>query len=267
MRFHYSLFTIHYLLIFKIIPLVFLFGCSSEFNLATKKEETLIYNTDKDVAVGDAVSAQLEKQYKVLHDIDVNQRVQQILARITPVCDRKELFYIIRVLDVDEVNAVSLPGGYIYVFKGLIEAVQNDDQLASVIAHEVGHITARHAMKRMQASYQYMLMQLLAIQSGDSAIANGVNAAYATAFTAYSQQDEFEADHLGLKYMTLAGYKPEEMVGMLKVLQKKEQKGPLREISYWRTHPYIPERIAMLNTEIHGSMRFSDYLNLTGNRK
>jgi len=241
-------------------------GCAREFNLATQKEESLMYGTDKEISIGDAISLQIEKNFKVSTDVEANQRVQRILDRITPICDRKELVYTIRVLDEDEVNAVSLPGGYIYVFKGLIDRAKTDDQLAGVISHEVGHITAKHSIKRLQASYSYMLLQVLAISSGNSAVAGGLNALYMTAFVAYSQQDELESDRLAVKYTRLAGYDPNAMVEIMKIIRENGRKGPLRPVSYMRTHPYINERVAALNVEISGQMQYQDYLNLTGSK-
>ncbi len=249
-----------------VLCLVTFSGCASEFNLATQKEESLMYGTDKEVAVGDSMSQQMEKNFKVNTDVDVNQRVQAIMNRLTPVSDRKDIVYIIRVLNEDELNAVSLPGGYIYVFKGLMDAVKNDDQLAGVIAHEMGHITARHAIKRMQASYSYLLLQILSVASSNGAAAAGVNAAYTVAFYGYSQEDELEADRLAVKYTKAAGYDPKAMLDVMRILKEKEEKEPPRPFSYFRTHPYLTERSAMLNTEIRGQMQYRDYLNLTGNK-
>jgi len=235
-------------------------GCVTEYNLATGRQETLLYGTEKETKIGQAISRQLEHHYDVVPDRDVNERVQAILDRLEPVVDRRDLVYTIRVLDE---NAVSLPGGYIYVFKGLLEKVQNDDQLAGVIAHEIGHVTAKHAMKRLQASYGYTLLQILAIESGSAALAQGVNAMYLTAFLAHSQQDEFEADRLAFKYTRDAGYNPEGMIDVLEILQEENTKG-IRPLNYFRTHPFPNERRAALKTQIRGHMDFRDYLNLMG---
>ena len=240
-------------------------GCMSEYNLATHREETYLYGTDKEIKVGDSVARQLESHFPIDSEVEANQRVQRILERIVAVCDRKELVYTVKIIDEDKLNAVSLPGGYIYVYKGLIDKVDNDDELAGVIAHEVGHIAARHAMKRLETSMGYAVMQVLAVQSGSPALAQGVQTAYLAMFVGYSQEDEFLADKLGVKYMRVAGYDPEKMASMLHKLHANEQKEPLREFSYWRTHPYIPQRIANVNREITGELHFKDYLNLIGN--
>lgn len=239
-------------------------GCTTEYNLATQQEETLLYGTEKEIKIGEAVSRQIEEQYKIVTDVDVNERVEQILDRIVAICDRKDLVYFIKVIDEDIMNAVSLPGGYIYVFKGLIDHVETDDELAGVIAHEVGHITAKHSIKRMQASYGALLAQILSTQANGN-IAGGVGFALTSLFLEHSQQDEFQADRLSVKYLKKAGYNPEGIGGFLAKLQEEQEKAPVQPYSYWRTHPHLPQRIAVVNQEVSGKIEFKDYLNLLGN--
>ncbi|MFA5087703.1 MAG: M48 family metallopeptidase [Candidatus Omnitrophota bacterium] len=240
-------------------------GCVTEYNLATRQTESLLYGTDKEISIGEGVAKQFDANFKMNTDVDINERVRRILERIVAVCDRTELIYTVKIIDEDKVNAVSLPGGPIYVFKGLVDKVANDDELAGVIAHEVGHIAAKHGMKKLQASYGYTLLQLLAVSSGDANLAQGTQTAYLALFLAFSREDEFQADQLAVRYMREAGYNPRAMVDFLIKLKEEQHKAPLATISYWRTHPYIGERIAMANKEITGQLGFKDYLNLTGN--
>jgi predicted Zn-dependent protease len=240
-------------------------GCTSEYNLATGREESLIYGVEKETKIGDAVAQSIEEQYQVVTDVDINERVQKLMGPLVAVCDRKELVYTIKVLDEDIVNAVSLPGGYIYVFKGLLDRVDNDDQLAGVIAHEIGHVTAKHSLKRLQSSYGYLLLQVLAIGSGDPQVAQGINVILTTVFLEYSRRDEFEADKLGVKYMKKAGYDAAQMIGMLELLRKEQDKTGPHPKNYFRTHPYVQERIAIVNQAITGQLDYKDYLKLMGN--
>ena len=241
--------------------LVNIWGCTTEYNLATQQEETLLYGTEKEVKIGEAVSAQVEQQYKVVTDVDVNERVERILDRIVNVCDRKDIVFFIKILDEDIMNAVSLPGGYIYVFKGLIDHVDSDDQLAGVIAHEVGHITAKHSIKRLQASYAAMLAQILSTQANGN-VAGGVGFALTSLFLEHSQQDELQADKLSVKYLRKAGYNPQGIVEFLGKLKEEQEKAPIQPYSYWRTHPHLPQRIAVVNQEVSGKIEFKDYLNI-----
>ena len=243
-----------------------LMGCVHEYNLATQQEENLLYGTEKEISIGQSVSQQVEKQYKINTDVDLNERVEKVLDKIVAVCDRRDLVFFIKVIDEDLMNAVSLPGGYIYVFRGILDKVDNDDQLAGVIAHEVGHITAKHAIKQLQNIYGAMLLQLATAQVAPR-VTGAVNFALTSLFLEHSQQDEFMADRLGIKYMRKAGYDPQEMVIFLGKLQKEHEKEPLRLYSYWRTHPHIPERIASAKQEVTGKMEFKDYIQLIGTER
>ena len=248
-------------LLFFILSVVGVSACITEYNVTTKKQETLIYDTDKEIKIGDSVALKLESKYKVVEDVDVNQRIERILGRIVEVCDRKNLVYFIKVLEGDEINAVSLPGGYIYIFKGLIDFVDNDDQLAGVIAHEVGHIAAKHGIKRLQNMYGAIFLQVLAQSTGN--VAGGVNLAINSLFFAYSQEDEFLADKLAVKYMKRAEFNPSEMIVFFKKLKNDNARSSIKRFSYWRTHPYLSKRIAAAKQEITGKLEFRDYLQLT----
>lgn len=239
----------------------------SEFNLATGREETSLYTTEREELIGTSVAAQMEKNFKISNDYEKSERLDQILRHIAEVCDRRELVYTIRIIDEDDMNAVSLPGGYVYFFRGLMDKLQTDDELAAVIAHEVGHITARHAMKRLQASYGALLLQIGAVAANNAEVAQGVGAAYLVAFTAFSRQDEFQADKLSVKYLKRAGYDPMAIVNVLKLLQDEQRKRAPSRIAYFRTHPYPEERMAVVKREITGQLDFESYLDLTGQEK
>ncbi|MBF0331359.1 MAG: septum formation protein Maf [Candidatus Omnitrophica bacterium] len=248
-------------------------GIATSFNPATDAQETSVYSTDHEVQIGAAVATEIEKEFKVVEDQALNARAERISDRIVKVCDRKELVYITKVVEEKDlkgekpmVNAVSLPGGYIYIFKGLMDYIKNDDQLAAVIAHEVGHITARHSIKRIQASYGSMALMVAAIVTAPQ-VAGGVVATMESMFLAYSQEDEIQADSLGVKYMKAAGFDPNGMTAMLEQLQEYDRKQPPRPKIYGRTHPYVHQRIASADRMIKGELSFRDYIRLTGERE
>ncbi len=241
-------------------------GCSTEFNPATGRQETLM-GDEKEASIGASAALQVEKTMKMDLDVDVNERAERILRRIAAVADRKDLVYTIRVVNEDEMNAFSLPGGYVYLFRGLMDRIKSDDELASVVAHEVAHITARHAMKRLQGSYGALVMQGAAIATGDPALIASVGLGAPSILLVNSREDEFEADRLGVRYMRMAGYDPMQMKSMLgKLLKYQADKGP-RRLVYWRTHPYIPQRMAQAAVEARGKAEFREYLNITGEEK
>ena len=240
-------------------------GCTTEYNLATKQEETYYYSytTEKEVLMGQAVANEVEKQLRLASDPLVQHRVEAIGRKIAAVCDRKDIDYTFRVLEDDEVNAFSLPGGWIYVNKGLVDKVANDDELAGVLGHEVGHIVARHSIKKLQAEQAFSILRLLSMaapQAGDAAAAADI--AYLQIMLGYSREDELLADQLGTRYAKLAGYNPRAMVSFLTKLQEINRHKPLQPRSYFKTHPYVPDRIRVVKQELGEGMGFNDYINI-----
>jgi len=248
--------------------LIFCFiGCSPEYNLATKKEEMIYYSTDREVNLGANIDKEIakskEKELKLADDPLLTKRVEDIGKRIVDVCDRKEITYHFRVLEDEEVNAFSLPGGYVYINKGLIEKTANDDELAAVIAHEVGHIVARHSVKKLQAAMTYSLLRILSSQIPQAREANwSADYAFAQVIAGYARDDELLADRLGARYAGLAGYDPSAMITFLKKLQEVNRKQPLRPKSYLKTHPYVPDRIRTVKQELGEDMSFDDFINI-----
>lgn len=231
-----------------------------------------MYSTDREQELGASVAVEIEKEYRVVDDVALNARVERILEKIVPVCDRKDITYIGKVIEEKKpgkqpiVNALSLPGGYVYVFKGLMDYIKDDAELAAVIAHEVAHVTARHSVKRLQASYGSLVAVVGSIFI-DGRLAGGINAATMTMFFKYSQDDEIQADALGIKYMRAAGYNPLGMVRMLEQLGEYDRKQPPRQKNFGRTHPFVHERIAAANRAITGDLTFRDYIRTTGERE
>lgn len=240
-------------------------GCQTEYNLVTKAEETYFYSTDKEVKMGQSIDRQIAQHYKEVDDPLMDHKVREIGKKIAAVCDRKDIDYHFRVIDEDDVNAVSLPGGYVYIFKGLVEKAASDDELAGVIAHEVGHIVARHSIKKLQAQQGFMMLRMLLAAAPSSTTAQAGNAAdlaFTEIMLGYSREDELLADQLAARYSKLAGYDPKGTIRFLERLQDIHRKSPPRPYSYYKTHPYIPDRIRVVKEELGQRMSFDDYINI-----
>lgn len=248
---------------YYLLSTVFVSGCYTEYNIATREEETFYYSTDKEVQMGQSIAKEVESKYKLVDDPLIQKRVEDIGKKIASVCDRKEIDYHFKVLDEEEVNAVSLPGGFIYVNKGLIDKVDNDDELAAVLAHEVGHIVARHSIKKLQAMMGYSILRILtaAIPQG-SQIGNAADIAFTELMLGYSREDELLADQLGARYTKLAGYNSRAMIEFLEKLQEINRRKPLQPKSYFKTHPYVPDRIRIVKQELGEPLEFKDYINI-----
>ncbi|MDD5561949.1 MAG: Maf family nucleotide pyrophosphatase [Candidatus Omnitrophica bacterium] len=248
---------------FYILPTVFLSGCSTEYNLVTKLEEKYYYSTDQEIKMGRSIDRQVQREYKFSNDPLQQKRVQDIGKKIAAVSDRKEIDYHFQVLEDEQVNAVSLPGGYVYVNSGLLDKVANDDELACVLAHEVGHIVARHSIKKLQAMQGYSILRLLvAVTPGTGDVGSAADAAFTQFLLGYSREDELLADQLGARYARLAGYDPHGMITFLTKLQDINRRMPIQEKSYYKTHPYVPDRIRVVKQELGESIDFGDYINI-----
>ena len=240
-----------------------LFGCSTEYNIATKQEEVFYYSTDREVKIGESIAQQVEKEYKFAEDPLVQKRVEDIGKKIVSACDRKDIDYRFKVIEDEEVNAFSLPGGFVYVNKGLVDKVANDDELACVLGHEVGHIVARHSIKKLQAIMGYSILRLLTAPiPGTGQVGNAADVAFTEIMTGYSREDELLADQLASRYAKLAGYDPHGMISFLKKLEEINRRKPAREYSYFKTHPYVPDRIRTVKQVLGERIDFDDYINI-----
>ena len=256
--------------VFNLLPVfclvslsTFLTGCSTEYNMVTGQQESYYYSTDREEELGKSMSKQLEQQVKLVNDLLVGERVKNIGNKIIAVADRKDIAYSFKAIADDEINALSLPGGFVYVNKGLIDRVASDDELAAVIAHEVGHIVARHSIKKLQAVLGYNLAQIITIpipQSGP--VRSATDLAFTQLYLGYSREDELLADQLGARYTRLAGYNPRAMITFLEKLQEHNRRKPLQPKNYLKTHPYVPDRIRVVKQELGEKINFDDYINI-----
>ena len=231
--------------------------------MVTGEEETYYYSTDKEVKMGESISKQVESEYPPVEDLLIQQRVQEIGKKIAAVCDRKEVGYHFKVLKNDEINAFALPGGFIYVNSGLLIKTSGDDEVAAVLAHEVGHIVARHSIKKLQGVMGYSLARILMVvvpQAGE--VGATADAAFTEIILGYGREDELLADRLGARYAKLAGYNPRAMISFLEKLQETNRYKPLAPKSYFKTHPYVPDRIREVKLELGEKLDFSDYVNI-----
>lgn len=266
---HYSLFLgrmIFFKLFFLSLISIFIASCiTTEYNVATHKEDIFFYSTDREVALGENLSRQISKELKISQNPFYIQRVNNVGKKIAQVCNRKELnyyFYVVAKTDKDDKNAFSLPGGYVYINESLLEILENDDELAFVLAHEVGHIVARHSIKKLQAALGYNLLMLATIPAEKSPqFYQGLSLALAQIMAAYSRQDEFTADELAVKYTKLAGFDPSAGIEVLEKLYAHHKKERSRPPTYFRTHPYIVQRIKHIKATVGIPLSISDYIN------
>lgn len=200
---------------------------------------------EKEVALGRQLAIEIEQQAKLIEDPMVTEYVNRVGQNVVLHSDAK-IPFTIKVIDSDEVNAFALPGGFFFVNKGLILAADSESELAGVMAHEIAHVAARHAMEnqgKMQA-IQYGLLGTIIFGGGiASAIAqNAGGFAQLLSFLQFSRGAETEADILGVQYLYAAGYDPTGMSTMFEKLNSRNKKKPGTLSKIFATHPQNVER-------------------------
>lgn len=201
-----------------------------------------IISTKQEIAIGENVAKQIEERYELVDDPDLQARVDRIGKRIVAVSDRQDLPYTFKVLAIDEVNAMAAPGGFIYVFKGLVDLMPTDDELAGIIGHEIGHVVQRHSMAQLEKTLGMAL--LLGGVFGDRGVplqAIALNAISA----GYSRSDERRADKFGYEHSVKAGY---NQYGMLMGLTKLYELNPTQKSNLFSDHPEAAKRIKLMQS-------------------
>lgn len=197
----------------------------------------------QEVELGRRINSQLVSQeFNLYRDSSITQYVDQIGQRLVPHSERPDIPYTFQVVNDDAINAFATMGGYVYVTTGLIEAADNEAQLASVLAHEVGHIEAHHAVEQMR---ERAIAQGIAGAAGlDRNVAVNIGVELAVN-RPNSRQDELEADQKGLNSLRKAGYAPVAMVNFMQKLVSQ------RSIpTFLSTHPATGDRITALQNQI-----------------
>ena len=207
----------------------------------------LAAGTEAEVKMGRMLAAQVDKEAKFVDDPIITEYVNRVGQNIVLHSDAKVPFTI-KVIDSDEVNAFALPGGFFYVNKGLILAADNEAELAGVMAHEIAHVAARHAMeneRKMQVmDYGMLAGVLLGGPIISNVLYNGSGFFEGMAFLKFSRGAEEEADRLGVQYMWAAGYDPGAMATMFEKLEAKNKKKPGTVAKLFADHPAPADRRA-----------------------
>lgn len=204
-------------------------------------------STEKEVRLGRELAAQVDREAKFIDDPVVTEYINRVGQNIVLHSDAKVPFTI-KVIDSDEVNAFALPGGFFYVNKGLLLAADNEAELAGVMAHEIAHVAARHAVENSKkaelAQYAVLIPSIILGGGLGQLIYQGGGFASMLGFMKFTRGAEEEADKLGVQYMYAAGYDPTAMATMFEKLESKNKKKPGFISKLFATHPAPPERRA-----------------------
>jgi beta-barrel assembly-enhancing protease len=200
---------------------------------------------EKEMQIGRQLALEFEQQAKLVEDPIVTEYVNRVGQNIVLHSDAK-IPFTIKVVDADDVNAFALPGGFFYVNKGLILAADNEAELAGVMAHEIAHVAARHAMENQGkgALLQYGMLAGIIFGGGIASgiLQNTAGITQALAFFKFSRGAEVEADRLGVQYLYASGYDPNGMSTMFEKLASQNKKKPGTLSKLFSSHPQSIDR-------------------------
>ena len=226
-------------------------GCA--VNPATGNNQLMLISEAQEIEMGRQADVAVVQSIGLYADPAWQSYIQQFGARLAAVSERPGLPWTFRVVDDPAVNAFALPGGFVYVTRGLLAHVTSEAELASVVGHEIGHVTARHTAAEM--SKQQLIGVGLAVGSMASAqvakYAGAANQALGILYLKFSRDDESQADQLGLRYMRRANFDPRQMPEVFRMLDRlSTAEGGGRLPTWLETHPSPANRVDAINRQI-----------------
>jgi len=208
-----------------------------------------LLSTEQEIKLGQQVATEVEKKEKLLDNAEIQAYVRDIGQRLAAVSPRRDVQYTFKVIDApDKVNAFALPGGFMYVYTGLMRILENEAELAGVMAHEIGHIAGRHHGESMTRQFGYNFLMSIILGEDANALAElGSQLLGAAGAMYYSRDNEREADQLGVSFLYGAGYKPEAMLTLMGKLSAEDGKrGGGFSLPIFASHPPTEERAQRL---------------------
>jgi Zn-dependent protease with chaperone function len=206
---------------------------------------------DREVTLGRQGAAAIEARYPVVKDPAVVERVRRIGMTLGAVSERPHLPYTFKVVELDQVNALALPGGFVYVTTGLLAFVRSDHELAAVLAHEITHASHGHGMEMMRRANQAAWVTILiAIFTGDPTLAAGANIVSGGLLAGYTRDMERDADLTGITYLSRTQYNPVGMLTLLEHMLRMEQLNPRSDPGAFGDHPTAAERVQYVEAEL-----------------
>lgn len=209
---------------------------------------------EQEVQMGAQYAQQINAQLPLVRDPESNRYINVLgdsIARVTSRADLDWQFYIV---DSPEVNAFAVPGGFIYMNRGLIERARTMSEVAGVLGHEIGHVTRRHSIKQMtkqqNANIGLTLACTLTSVCNSQAAGAAIQLGGGALFAKFSRQDEAEADAEGVRYVTRAGIDPRGIPSMFRILLNEREQRPSSVSSWFATHPLEESRITATEAQI-----------------
>ena len=235
-----------------LISVFIVWAISCAVNPVTKKREFMLITEADEIAMGKQSDAQVIQTYGVYDDANLNNYINSLGQKMAKLSHRPNLSFSFKVLDSPVINAFAVPGGFVYFTRGILGYLNNEAELAGVMGHEIGHITARHSAK------QYSTAQVTQLGLGLGATLSETFAKYAgyaqygvgMLFLKFSRDNERQADQLGVEYSTKAGYDSNYMGTFFETLMRLNPGADQSGLPGWfSTHPNPPDRVAAVKRD------------------
>ncbi len=232
------------------LALSLLGGCAQ--NPVSGQTDFVMMSEEQEIAIGRQYNEQIiKKQYQVYESKALQDYVDRVGQTLAKKSHRPHLQYHFSVLDTPEINAFALPGGYVYITRGIMAYLNSEAELAAVVGHEIGHVTARHSVRQQSAAQAanigLTIASIFVPEIGSMGGQNLANLIGGALLSGYGREQELEADHLGAQYLARADYDPQAIIRVLRVLKdqelkdaelaKQEGREPRRYSGLFATHP------------------------------
>ncbi|MEW6376104.1 MAG: M48 family metalloprotease [Thermodesulfobacteriota bacterium] len=234
-----------------VFPLVF--GISScAVNPVTGKQELMLLSEADEVNLGVEADAKIVKEYGIYEDAKLTAYLNDIYQRIGKISHRPNLTYHFKILDASVVNAFAVPGGYVYFTRGILASLNSEAELAAVMGHEIGHITARHSAQqysRAQLAQVGLLGLGMALPEAYSSLSGLAQFGVGMLFLRFSRDNERQADDLGVEYASKVGYDASQMAYFFETLERMNPGSDRSGLPGWfSTHPNPEDRVKVVRT-------------------
>jgi predicted Zn-dependent protease len=225
------------------------------------KGQINFYSLQKEIAIGRQMASEVDRRQRFVSDPLIIEYLNRVTQNIVINSD-VAVPVIIKVIDSSDLNAFTLPGGYLYLYRGLIEAVDNEAELAAIIAHELAHLAARHSVEK--ASKRHLLslgiFPLIFLGGWSALLVNqGAGLAFPINYYKFSRGAEKEADRLAAQYLWKTGYDPQGLINFFEKLQASEKKNPGVLQKILRSHPMKKDRIEEIKKLLQRFPELSTY--------
>ena len=222
-------------------------------NYVTKRRQVKFISQKTEIEIGKKAKAEIVKEYGSYKDLEWQIYVDQVGQKVAKVSDRPDLAYDFTILDSDILNAFAVPGGFVFVTRGILMEIADEAEMAVVLGHEITHVAAWHGLEMLQKAGLLGTLTALGVVGGAALGAGEAAIALAQAASVYEnlyllgygRKNELEADRFGILYAAHAGYDPEAAYTFFSRLDKieKEEESAQRISPYWKTHPETSERL------------------------